>query len=102
MIWEDGVVQTLEGDEGVVRGLYDTIAVDPRHQDVELVEESPGVERTFARWSMAQVSDSDEADIPIDSNQWEGAVDVRGFKLVTPEEEAVISAMRDRVHGART
>jgi hypothetical protein len=52
---------------------------------------------------MAQVSDGNEADIPIDSNQWEGAVDVRGFKLVTPEEEeTVISSMRDRVRGART
>jgi hypothetical protein len=102
VIWEDGVVQTLEGDEGIVRGLYETIQGDSRHSDVELVEESPGVERTFVRWSMAQVSDGNEADIPIDSNQWEGAVDVRGFKLVTPEEDKVISSMRDRVRGART
>ena len=100
VIWEDNVVQTLEGEESVVRGLYDTIHADPRHQQVDLVETSPGVERTFARWSMARVSEDEDADIPLGGNQWEGAVDVSVPRLTTPEEDAVISTMRDRVRGA--
>ena len=75
VVWEDNVVQTLEGEEGVVRGLYETISRDPRHQQVDLVEETSGVERAFTRWSMARVSDGADADIPL-SNQWEGGIDV--------------------------
>ncbi len=100
VIWEDNVVQTLEGEESAVRGLYDTIHADPRHRQVELVETSPGVERTFARWSMARVSEDDDADIPLGGAQWEGAVDVSVPRLTTPEEDVVITAMRDRVRGA--
>jgi hypothetical protein len=100
VIWEDNVVQTLEGEESVVRGLYDTIHADPRHQQVDLVETSPGVARTFARWSMARVSEDDDADMPLGGNQWEGAVDVAVPRLSTPEEDAVITTMRDRVRGA--
>jgi hypothetical protein len=100
VVWEDNVVQTLEGDESVVRGLYDTISRDPRHVQVELVDTSAGVERTFVRWSMARVSDHDDADIPLGGDQWEGAVDVATPRLTSPAEDEIISAMRDRVRGA--
>jgi hypothetical protein len=93
------VVQTLEGEEGVVRGVDDTISRDPRHEQVELVETTQGVERAFTRWSMAHVSDGADADLPL-SKQWEGGIDVSRPRLTTPEEDAVVSAMRDRVRGA--
>jgi hypothetical protein len=99
VVWEDSVVQTLEGDESVVRGLYETIGRDPRHEQLELVEETPGVARTFTRWSMARVSDGADADIPL-SKQWEGGIDVSAPRLTTPDEDAVVQSMRDRVRGA--
>jgi hypothetical protein len=99
VVWEDGVVQTLEGEESVVRGVYDAISRDTRHEQVELVETTPGVERAFTKWSMARISDGADADIPL-SKQWEGGIDVSAPRLTTPEEDAVVSAMRDRVRGA--
>lgn len=100
VVWDEAVVQTLEGDEDVVRGLYETISRDPRHEHVELVETSPGVARTFARWSMARVSDDDESDLPLGANQWEGGIDVNAPRLTTPDEDMIIGSMRDRVRGA--
>lgn len=99
VVWEDSVVQTLEGEESVVRGLYETIARDDRHDRVELVESAPGVERAFTRWSMARIADHADADIPLNSKQWEGGIDVSAPRLTTPEEDAVVSSMRDRVRG---
>ncbi|MCD2191868.1 BLUF domain-containing protein [Actinomycetospora endophytica] len=100
VVWEDSVVQTLEGEESAVRGLYDTIQRDPRHEQVELVETAAGVDRAFPRWSMARVTDDDEADLPLSVNQWEGGIDVTAPRLQTPAEEAVIASMRNRVRGA--
>jgi hypothetical protein len=100
VLWGDNVVQTLEGEESVVRGLYDTISRDPRHEQVEIAETSAGVERTFGKWSMARVSDDSDSDIPLGANQWEGGVDVSAPRLTTPAEDTVIAAMRDRVRGA--
>jgi MFS family permease len=100
VVWGTSVVQTLEGEEGAVRGLYDVISKDPRHEHVELVETTPGVDRTFGRWSMARVADDDDADMPVGGDQWEGAVDVAARRLTSPEEEAAAKAMRDRVRGA--
>jgi hypothetical protein len=100
VVWDDNVVQTLEGEETAVRGLYDTIHQDPRHEQVELVETSEGVDRAFPKWSMAWVSDDDQPDLPLGMKRWEGGVDVQVPRFVSPEEDKVISAMRDRVRGA--
>ena len=93
LIWQDYVVQTLEGEEDVVRGLYEKIAVDPRHEAVTLLEGQNVDERSFAKWSMARISDMDQPNgIPMLSNN----VDEIGQ---TPEPERreadpVIIAMR--------
>ena len=100
VVWEDNVVQTLEGDEDAVRRLYDTIGRDRRHEQIELVDTSDGVDRAFGRWSMAWVSDDNDADMPLSTNQWEGGIDVTAPPLRTPDEDAVIASMRDRVRGA--
>ena len=46
-------MQALEGDEGCVRDLYNTIRDDDRHKDVQLVLTGGTRRRDFDRWSMA-------------------------------------------------
>lgn len=97
VVWDDSIVQTLEGEESAVRGLYDTIHADPRHEQVELIDTATGVDRAFPKWSMAQVSDDDQPDIPLGMRP---AGEYQSPRFVSPAEDAVIKSMRDRVRGA--
>ena len=49
-------MQVLEGGRSAVNRLYNRIANDPRHTDVELLAYDEISERRFAGWSMGQVS----------------------------------------------
>ena len=49
-------IQVLEGGRTAVNRLYNRIAVDPRHTDVELLAYQEISERHFAGWSMGQVN----------------------------------------------
>lgn len=49
-------LQMLEGGRGPVNRLYNRIAVDPRHTQVELMAYEEIGERRFAGWSMGQVN----------------------------------------------
>jgi len=49
-------LQVLEGGRGAVNRLYNSIARDPRHTDVELMSYEEIGERRFAGWSMGQVN----------------------------------------------
>lgn len=49
-------IQVLEGGRTAVNRLYNRIAVDPRHTDVELLAYQEISERRFAGWSMGQVN----------------------------------------------
>jgi hypothetical protein len=49
-------LQVLEGGRSAVNRLYNRIAADPRHTDVELMLYEDITERRFASWSMGQVS----------------------------------------------
>ncbi|HEY6086561.1 MAG TPA: BLUF domain-containing protein [Burkholderiaceae bacterium] len=49
-------MQVLEGGRSAVNRLYNRIAVDPRHTDVELLAYEEIAERRFAGWSMGQVN----------------------------------------------
>lgn len=49
-------LQVLEGGRAAVNRLYNRIAVDPRHKDVELLDYQQIGERRFAGWSMGQVN----------------------------------------------
>ena len=101
VVWDESVVQTLEGDEDAVRSLYEKIERDPRHEGLELVETVSGVDRAFPKWSMARVSDRPESDIPLGMSAWEGGPDIQGARaLTTPDEDRVITTMRERVRGA--
>ena len=49
-------MQVLEGGRSAVNRLYNRIADDPRHTDVELLAYEEISERRFAGWSMGQVN----------------------------------------------
>jgi hypothetical protein len=49
-------MQVLEGGRTAVNRLYNRIAADPRHTDVELMSYEEIGERRFAGWSMGQVN----------------------------------------------
>jgi Sensors of blue-light using FAD len=53
---EDIFLQVLEGGRAAVNRLYNRIAADPRHKDVELLSYQHIGERRFAGWSMGQVN----------------------------------------------
>ena len=53
---EDIFLQVLEGGRSAVNQLYNRIAADPRHQQVELLCYEEIDERRFAGWSMGQVN----------------------------------------------
>jgi hypothetical protein len=45
-------IQALEGEEQVVRALYDKISKDSRHRNVLTVQQEEIQERSFGEWSM--------------------------------------------------
>jgi hypothetical protein len=49
-------LQVLEGGRSAVNRLYNRIATDPRHTDVELMSYEEIGERRFAGWTMGQVN----------------------------------------------
>jgi hypothetical protein len=49
-------IQVLEGGRSAVNRLYNRIATDPRHTQVELLSYEEIGERRFAGWSMGQVN----------------------------------------------
>ncbi len=85
-------VQVLEGDETLVRELYERIAQDSRHDSVAVLDSGSVDERVFSRWSMAQVGEGDEADIPLIAHT-DGISPAAG-RRTTAEQEAVLDVMR--------
>ena len=53
-------MQMLEGEEGKVSALYESIAGDPRHRDCLVVHRGTSAERSFADWSMGMQDFSGE------------------------------------------
>jgi len=54
LVYGDGqFMQVMEGEEAVVKDLYERVAKDPRHHDVRTLAEGPIATRSFAQWSMA-------------------------------------------------
>ncbi|MBW0092782.1 BLUF domain-containing protein [Pseudonocardia sp. KRD-184] len=95
LITDHYFVQALEGDEAAVRSLFDSINSDERHTDVTIVEEGTWDERTFSRWSMAQVSASGKADIPLHSNH--GEIHAAARSSLTREQMALLKRMRNTI-----
>jgi FAD-dependent sensor of blue light len=95
LVWDEFFVQTLEGDEAVVRDLYDRIHRDARHERVAIISEDPAAPRVFGRWSMARVGDEDEPDIPLLMNRDKGGISPAAPRPTTPDQEAVLDGMRE-------
>lgn len=58
-------VQVLEGPSPAVQALFDSIAADPRHDQITTIEDRPVAARAFAGWSMAYVGEAGAPDIPL-------------------------------------
>jgi hypothetical protein len=57
LCFSEGIfLQVLEGGRSAVNQLYNRIAADPRHTQVELLKYEEIGERRFAGWSMGQVN----------------------------------------------
>jgi len=97
MVSDDSFVQTLEGDETVVRDLYEKIVTDARHERVMLLQEEFVEERTFGRWAMAKVAEDGGSDIRLLSNATKGVIVAvpKADPSITDEQEAVLASMRD-------
>lgn len=59
---DDSFFQILEGGEEEVRGLFDIISRDERHERIEVVTEGPVTSREFSDWQMAFI-ELDEQDL---------------------------------------
>lgn len=91
-------VQTLEGDEDLVRSLFARIEKDPRHDAVSVLETGLIDDRTFPRWSMARVSEDGAApDTYLIAH--ETAIAPASSRGITPGQESVLSTMRQAVRG---
>jgi hypothetical protein len=78
--------QALEGPADAVHAVFDRIAADPRHDDVELIEDGPVPARAFPGWTMAYAGDAGAADIPLTLRD--------ALVPASPEQEAVLSRLR--------
>ena len=90
----DWFVQTLEGDEAVVRDLYARIGKDSRHERVVEIASGEVDGRVFSRWAMARVSADGEHDIPLLANAAKGGITPAAPRPTTPEQEEVLDFMR--------
>jgi len=88
----DWFVQTLEGEEHVVRSLFARIEHDPRHDRVELLTAQVVPERVFGRWSMARISEGQDHDIPLIAHV-DGIAAAAGRPLTDPQRD-VLAHMR--------
>lgn len=88
----DTFIQTLEGEEQVVRQVYETIRQDDRHDGVELLDSGMVPERVFGHWSMARVSEDGEPDIPLIAHT-DGISPAAG-RRISPAAAEVLDVMR--------
>ena len=100
LITDHWFVQALEGDEATVRGLYERIRDDSRHDEVTVVESEAVDERVFSRWAMAEVSKLGHADIPLHASGGQIHSAAAGDR-VTPQQSVVLTRMRNTI-GADT
>jgi hypothetical protein len=98
VVTDDSFAQALEGEEAVVRELYDAICQDPRHDGVTLLEAETVDERVFARWAMAKVAENGGPDIRLASNAGKRVIVAVGAdEHLTPEQDTVLAFMRESI-----
>jgi len=89
--------QVLEGPEDTVKDLLTRIKADPRHDSIEVREAGAAPARLFTRWAMALVLEHHEPDQPLIGTS--GGVAEAAPWRVTPEQEAVLTRLRDMTRG---
>ncbi len=94
LLLDDFFVQTLEGEEKVVRDLFARIEQDPRHDSVSLLDTGLVEGRVLARWAMARVSADGAPDIPLIAHA-NGIHPAASRGDETPEQEQVLAVMRE-------
>ena len=84
-------LQVLEGDCDTVTSLYQRIAADRRHKDVEMIHRENISERRYGQWAMAHVSLS-ELD-PMGQIEWPefDASSVTGLLVLARIDELIAS-----------
>jgi hypothetical protein len=101
LLSDECFVQTLEGDEDVVEALLGRIRVDPRHDELEVLDTGLAPGRVFARWAMAKVADDgDGADIPLIAHV-DGIAKAAPRGPATADQESVLAVMRDAARSLR-
>ena len=93
----DRFAQVLEGGETEVQELFARIKVDPRHDQVEIREAGPVSARFFNRWAMALVVEHGEPDVPLIATA--GGLSEAAPRPVTPDQESVLTELRDMTRG---
>ena len=59
LVFTDGIfLQVLEGEENIVKTIFETIQSDTRHQDITILFEGYVGDRAFPNWEMAYSSPS--------------------------------------------
>jgi hypothetical protein len=58
LVTDGRFVQALEGDKADVQSTFDRIALDPRHNNIEVLCAQYASKRRFTEWSMAFVGDT--------------------------------------------
>ena len=97
MLYDDWFAQVLEGPEATVRGLYDRIRADRRHDTVELDATVSGEKPLFGRWVMAMVAEHHQPDTPLVATS--GGLSQGAPWRVSPEQETVLTRLRDLTRG---
>jgi len=92
LIQGDWFAQVLEGNEVAVGALFADIEIDPRHEDVSVIESGQAGARAFARWAMARVSADGQPDIPLIAH--EDGISPAAGRGTTPDQEAILDIMR--------
>jgi Sensors of blue-light using FAD len=97
LLYDDWFAQTLEGEEGEVRAIYEHIARDKRHTSLQLREEGVSASRVFSRWAMAMVGEHGSPDIPLTATA-SGTTEA-GARHTTAEQDKILEIMRDATRG---
>ncbi len=97
LLYDRWFAQVLEGPREAVLTLFDHIRTDPRHDAIEVREETKIPARSFARWAMAYVGEHNEPDVPMTATR-DGVAEGAPW-TPSPEQDGVLSVLRQLTRG---
>lgn len=95
LVWNESIVQVLEGEEATVRALFATIHDDPRHDSVVVISEGTVAGRVFGRWAMAAVADEGVPDISLLLTRGKARAGPASRPLTTPQQDDLLDELRE-------